>query len=339
MREINPRRPGMIYCFGEVLARLSTGAGTPLAASAQLSVHIGGSESNVAAMLAQLGHDVEMLTALPDSALGELCLTDLRRHGIGTRKLLRADGRLGLYFFEPNGSGGGRIIYDRKQTVFVAEAGAFLWRDLATTASWFHLTGICLALGGLPASAAVCAVEAMNAAGVPVSFDVNHRASLWEERSAAELSAVRNIAAMADVLFASQLDIGRLIGIPVPDERDGRAAADAAFSQFDHVQQIASTSRKIDHGNQQLVARCDTRDDCYETNPAALGKIIDRVGSGDAFAGAVIDAIFRNSTPEQCALAGLAAAVMKHGISGDRWIGTREELDSFDPFQSRDIKR
>ena len=58
-----------------------------------------------------------------------------------------------------------------------------------------------------------------------------------------------------------------------------------------------------------------------------------------AIAGAVIDGLLRKLALEGCAKQGLAAAVMKHAIKGDRWIGTRAELQEFDPFDAGDVRR
>ena len=52
---------------------------------------VGGAEANVAAVLAQLGHDVEMLSVLPQSGLGDLCEGELRRVGVGTATVRRLD--------------------------------------------------------------------------------------------------------------------------------------------------------------------------------------------------------------------------------------------------------
>lgn len=331
---MNLERPGAILCFGEVLVRLSTRAGSTFSNAAEMTVHVGGAESNVAALLGQLGHDVEMITALPESALGDLCIADLKRHSVGTRHVVRSEGRLGLYFFERGGSGG-RIIYDREHSVFAAEAGSFDWTQLASAARWFHLSGIDLAISG-SAEPAVTAVSAMKDAGVPVSFDVNFRASLWAGKSEGELAPVRKVAAMADVLFAGSRDIARLLG---GDEEEMSAAAASAFAAFDRLSVIGSTRRSFDESGQHLSARIDFRDSGFETDPAPIVNLIDRIGSGDAFAGAVIDQILQGGIPERCAATGLAAAVAKHGIAGDRWIGTRAELDAFDPYRPGDVRR
>ena len=194
---MNLDRSGPVLCFGEVLLRLGTAAGTRIASCSNLSAHVAGAEANVGALLAQLGTEVEMITVLPRSSLGDLCEAELRRVGLGTGNVLRRDGRLGLYFFGP-GSGGGRIVYDREHSAFIRHADQTDWPALAAGARWFHLSGINLALGEKAANSALAATEAMRLAGVPVSFDVNHRSSLWEGRPRADFDRVRELTSLAD---------------------------------------------------------------------------------------------------------------------------------------------
>jgi 2-dehydro-3-deoxygluconokinase len=324
-------RPGPILCFGEVVLRLAAPTGMRLANAQSLAVHVGGSEANAGAVLAQLGHQTEMITVLSRSALGDQCEGELRRVGIGTSNVQRADGRQGLYFAEGGGSRSGRILYDREDSAFTAHADTFDWQALTQNAGWFHVSGINLALGGKPSDATLHAMRAMASAGVPISFDVNHRASLWEGRSPAELGRVREGMGLADVLFAGRHDLSRALGV------EGANVAHSTFSVLEKVTFIASTRRSDDQ--QQLSAHVASREDVRETEAATLGPVIDRIGSGDAFAGAVIDAIRGGASVEDCARFGLAAAVSKHGIAGDRWIGTREDLEAFDPFLPGNIRR
>jgi 2-dehydro-3-deoxygluconokinase len=177
----------------------------------------------------------------------------------------------------------------------------------------------------------------MRSAGATVSFDVNHRASLWEGRGDEDVGQLREVAALTDVLFASGRDIARMLKLdPV---ENATAAVTQAFSAFRQLGVIASTRRSLDADGHRLSVRIDQREESHQTEEAPLGPVVDRIGSGDAFAGAVIDGLVRGASLEDCARQGLAAAVMKHGISGDRWIGTRQELDAFDPFAAGDIRR
>ncbi|HJP69515.1 MAG TPA: PfkB family carbohydrate kinase, partial [Sphingomicrobium sp.] len=289
----------------------------------------------------QLGHRAEMVTVLPRSGLGDLCQGELSRTGAGTSKILRADGRLGLYFMEADARGSGRILYDRAHSVFVEHADEFDWHALSSDVDWLHLSGINVALGGKAATAALEAVEEASAAGATVSFDVNHRAALWEHRPKSDFDLVRRIASLSDILFASPTDLARLLTkefrCETPDER--RQAANAAFEEFERPRIIACTLRWFEDGYQGLSARIDGRETAYETKRAPLGVVADRIGSGDAFAAGVIDGLAREASIESSALRGLGAAVMKHALVGDRWIGTREELERFNPFVTGDVRR
>jgi 2-dehydro-3-deoxygluconokinase len=60
-----------------------------------------------------------------------------------------------------------------------------------------------------------------------------------------------------------------------------------------------------------------SRDGLRMTRTYSLGRIIDRIGSGDAFAAGVLHGI-KTGLDDQAALDfGLAAACLKHSIAGD----------------------
>lgn len=334
---VDDARP--VICFGEVLLRLNALPGTRLSQARDFEVHVGGAEANVAAALAALGHPTEVATVLPSSALGDLCIAELRRAGIGVQHVLRSEGRLGSYFIE-HGSGPrpAAIVYDRAGSAFAAEADRFELTELASRASWFHLSGINLPLSGATAAGAVAAVDAMTAAGVPVSFDVNHRASLWGQRLAEAARLERRMMKSAQVLFASSGDLSRALERKLPGEPEG--VAEAAFEAFPNLRFLISTRRETGSDyHQTLAMRVDSREGSHQTEPIPVGPIVDRIGSGDALAGAALDAILRGETVDRIAAAGIAAGVLKIGIAGDRWVGTRQELEAFHSDRGSDVRR
>lgn len=331
--------PRPIICFGEVLLRLNALPGTRLSQARDFEVHVGGAEANVAAALAALGHSTEVATVLPSSALGDLCIAELRRAGIGVQLVIRSDGRLGSYFIE-HGSGprAAAIVYDRVGSAFAEKADRIDWAGLARDASLFHLSGINLPLSNATAGAAIAAVAAMAAAGVPISFDVNHRASLWGDRLGDAATLERRMMETAKVLFASAGDLSRALERELPGNPE--RAAEAAFEAFPQLAVLISTRRETDSDyGQTLAMRVDTRDASHQTDAIPVGPSVDRIGSGDALAGAALDAIIRGESVEQIAAAGIAAGVLKIGIAGDRWVGSREELEAFHTSRGGDVRR
>lgn len=331
-----------VLCFGEMLLRLTSSAGTPLSLASQLSVDVGGAEANVAASLAQLGHHVRMITALPDNALGDLAATALRRHGVDLGSTLRGPGRMGLYFLEPGaGPRPSKIVYDRAGSLFADRAGSFDWPELLAGVAWLHLSGITAALGREGAAGVQSALDAARSSGVPASFDCNYRPSLWAGRETEAPKLLSAMIAKADVVFGSHRDVALLTGAEVSLEADGgRGPAAAAFRAFPSLKAFVSTRRTIAaDGAHHLSARLDRPGSSADAEPVVIAGTLDRIGSGDAFVAGVIDGLISGRSDRESLKRGLAAAALKHTMSGDQWIGRPEDLDSFEALQGQDVQR
>lgn len=325
---------GAIVCFGEMLLRLATRPGERLAEAGALSVVVGGAEANVAVALAALDHKARMVTVLPEGPLGDRARDALAGAGVDTRGIVRASGRMGLYFLESGASlRPAAITYDRAGSAFaLADPATFDFAALLGGARLLHLSGITAALGPNGLALSRAAVAAAQAAGVPVSFDPNYRESLWRAWDSDPRAALTELVGGADLLFASHRDIGLLLGQDLPgDTPVGRgAAATAALTAFPNLAAIACTSRQtIGPDHHRLTARVDSRTGQHETQVLDIPDIVDRIGTGDAFAAGVIHAWLDNGDPQAMAETGLKLAALKHGLSGDFCRVGRAELAAF----------
>lgn len=325
---------GRIVCFGEVLLRLAAPGRELLLQSGQLNVHVGGAEANVAAALACLGHDVAMVSALPGNPLGRAARGFLRSHGIDTRAVAESAGRMGLYFLAPGAAlRASEVIYDRAGSAFVQScADRFDWPRLLEDAGLLHLSGITPALGPDTAAAALAAAEAANALGVPVSFDGNYRARLWETWDSDPPAVLNRLVASCDILFGNYRDISLLLGTSFsgegPERR--RAAAEAAFAHFDRLQIIASTARHVDDADRHRIsARIDTRAADIQTQEVVVAGIVDRIGGGDAFAAGILHGLQNGIPLEDVVQSGLALACLKHTLPGDAALFRQGDIDAF----------
>jgi 2-dehydro-3-deoxygluconokinase len=325
---------GPVVCFGEMLLRLSPECGTPLAQANRLALDVGGAEANVAAALASLGQPTRMLTVLPDNALGRRALAALRGAGVDTAFVGAAPGRMGLYYFEPPaGPRPGHVVYDRMGSAFAeAEPGQFDFTAALEGAALLHLSGITPALGPKGCALASAAVAAAEAAAVPVCFDGNFRANLWAAWSCDPRERLLPLIDKASILFGNHRDISLLLGREFTGEGSERRreAAEAAFATFPRLETIASTSRQvIDAGHHRLAARVDRRDGGWQTEELPIIGIVDRIGTGDAFAAGVLHRLLAGAGVREAAESGLALAALKHGISGDMTLLGAAELDAF----------
>jgi 2-dehydro-3-deoxygluconokinase len=332
---------GRIVCFGETLLRLSAPDRGVMFQVPKLDAHFGGAETNVAVALARMGRASALVTRLPGGMIGDAALDAVRRYGVDVSGVARAPGRLGLYYLA-SGAGlrAASVVYDRAGSAFaLARTGEFDWPALLDGAAWLHLSGITPALGSDSAELALEAVQAAKAAGARVSFDGNYRARLWESWSVDPGPVLCALMDHVDLLFGNGKDISLLLGRTLPDDSADarRAAAMLAFERFPRLSWIASTTRVVAHADQHsMAARIDTRDGAVLVPPVDVGGVVDRIGSGDAFAAGVL--LAEPEGPEQAARTGLALAVLKHYTAGDFSLSGPAELDAF-LAGARDVRR
>lgn len=325
---------GHILCFGEVLLRFATPAARLTVQCDALDMVVGGAEANVGAGLASLGHSVTMLTRLPSSPLGDKARAALGAAGIDTTHIGRAAGRMGLYFLE---SGAGlrpsSITYDRAGSVFANSApGDFDFTSALEGARLLHLSGITPALGPDGVALAKAAVAAANAAGVPICFDGNYRALLWDAWDSDPRSILTDLMQSATVMIGNHRDISLLLGKAFSGDGSDRRreAALAAFEAFPRLQLIASTARHIvNAGHHRIAARIDTPDTAHQTAEVDVTGIVDRIGTGDAFAAGVLHKWLEGADIVSTAQAGLAYTVLKHTQPGDMCLIGSAELEAF----------
>ena len=324
---------GRIVCFGELLVRLSAPGRTMLMQTPSLDLHVGGAEANVAVGLARLGHRTLMVSAVPDTMLGDGAVAALRAAGVDTAGVITRPGRMGLYFLSPGaGLRVPEIIYDRAHSSFAtASADAFDWQQLLVGASRLHLSGITPALGPQSAQVALAAAQAAAGLGVPISFDGNYRAQLWSAWDSNPRQILGALISHADILFGNHQDVALLLGRDFAGTGSDRRrdAAQAAFDAFPKLQLIASTARHVQDSDQHLLsARIDVRDGHVQTEEKSISGIVDRIGAGDAFAAGVLHGLSQGSL-DHAACTGLALACLKHALPGDASLFGQRDIDAF----------
>lgn len=323
-----------VTCFGEILLRLSPPGRQLLMQAASLDIVVGGAEANVASALASLGHAVRFAGLVSDNPLGERALASLRACGVDTGHVARAAGRMGLYFLEAgSGPRPSAITYDRAGSAFAEAAPESIdFAGALAGARLLHCGGITPALGPRGVALARAAQAAARAARVPICFDGNYRAQLWAAWDSDPAAILRELVADATILIGNHRDIALLLGRPFSGEGEDRRreAAEAAFSAFPNLELIASTARHLvtsDH--HRISARVDARGDSHQTEEIEVIGIIDRIGTGDAFAAGVLDGWLEGVDLAIMAQRGLALATLKHSIPGDMCPVSRAMLDGF----------
>jgi fructokinase len=200
-----------IVCLGELLLDMfASEHGKDFAAVSAFVPVPGGAPANVAAAAARLGTPSAFIGKVGDDPFGRRLAAVLAENGVDTRGMrFDPSARTTLNFMtipDPN-----TVV-----TFFYRNPGAdMLLRpeeldaELIAGASFLHFGSV--SLTEEPArSATLEAARLARKAGVPVSFDVNYRDSLWPRERA--LPAIRAALALADVVKVNETELEMLAG-------------------------------------------------------------------------------------------------------------------------------
>ena len=291
----------------------------------------GGAEANVAVSLANYGVDSHYVTRLPaDNPLADAALQSLRRYGIDCRHAVRGGAHLGIYFIEFGAAQRpSRVMYDRADSGMASLApGMIDWERVLEGADWLHWSGITPALSATAAAACREALEIAHARGVSVSLDLNYRSKLWNYGQRPD-EVMPELAEYATLISADPQTANTMLGLDVSDVEfeegeplDGqrlRPFAEAVRARFSRCRYVTTTLRaaiNADHHRWSAVLWADG--ELLTTRTYELTGIVDRIGGGDSFMGALLYGLTRPQAEAQYALDfATAASCLKHTISGD----------------------
>ena len=326
-----------VITFGEIMLRLKSPGHERLFQSPSLEATFGGAESNVAVSLTAFGLDAAFVTALPSNPIGDNAIGELRRFGVDTRLIKRSGSRVGIYFLETGAAQRpSKVVYDRAgSSLATSKAGDFDWSDIFQAATWFHISGITPAVSASAAELALEAVQAARAAGVTVSCDYNYRANLWKYGKKAPevmLELVKHV----QVGIANEEDCQKSLGIAsTADAHSGeldtetfRRLAERVLEEFPNLEKQVITLRESKSADHNGWAAClHNRKDFVVSRRYDITDIVDRVGSGDAFAAGIIYGLIALKDDRQALEFGVAAGCLKHTVPGDFNVMSRDEVE------------
>jgi 2-dehydro-3-deoxygluconokinase len=324
--------------LGEVMLRFDPGDDR-IHSTRTFRVWEGGGEYNVIRNLSKCFRlDSAIVTALADNQLGRLVEDLIQQGGVDVSQILwrETDGisrqvRNGMYFMERGfGVRAPMGCSDRGNTaVSQLKPGDVDWTRIFEGAGtrWFHTGGI---FAGLSESTAEVAAEAMTAAqasGAIVSYDLNYRDSLWSGRGGREAAneVNRRLLEHADVVFGIE-NFRPCLEEFSADEL--RRAADEMFSRHPKLQIAATTLRDINSASRHdLGGVCVVDDGVYKANGFRGLEVLDRVGSGDAFAAGFIYGFLAGKDAQTAIDLAAASGALSLASIGDGSSATLAEIE------------
>nr|MBQ4318230.1 sugar kinase [Clostridia bacterium] len=325
-----------IVCFGELMLRLNPPGYDRILQTSTLEMHFGGTEANVAVLLSNLGQKVSFVTTLPENPIGQAAVNSVARYGVDVSDVVRGGNRTGIYFVEQGASQrNSKVIYDRKNSA-VAEAApeSYNWREIFKGADRFHFTGITVAISENAAKACLDACEVAKEMGLKISCDLNYRSALWTEERAGEV--MKKFVPYLDLLIANEEHADKLLGVRSEnhEENEYEMLCDEACEEISRklsetygCRQVALTLRRTLSADDNYVGgTLYDKDRGFASARPFKVHIVDRIGSGDAFAAGLIYSDVQGLDVETSVNVGVAASALKHTIHGDYAIFSEAEL-------------
>lgn len=323
-----------IFCFGELMIRLSPESGGKWIHDESITTHIGGAELNVATALANWNVPVKYCTALPDNYLSKEICDELGKKHIDTSAIKFSGNRIGVYYLSKGAelkSAG--VIYDRAYSSFgELKPGVINWDNVLKDCGWFHFSAISPGLNDNVVAVCKEALEAASAKGIKISVDLNYRPKLWQYGKK-PVDVMPELVKYCNVIMGNLWAVESLLGIDSPiKESAGKSKEELTeatgksmlqlHKQYPKAETFAYTFRLekhyfavLQHGPKMVVSKT------YE-----IKNVIDKAGSGDCFMGGLIYGLTEDHSADETINFAASAAVGKLGEKGDSSKQTIEQV-------------
>lgn len=310
------------------MLRLSPPGFERLLQSPNLIATFGGGEANVAVSLAQFDLPSRFITVLPPAnPIADAFVGELRRFGVDASRVVRAPGRMGVYFVETGANQRpSKVLYDREySSIALARPGSVDWDRALEDATWLHVTGITPALSASAAELTLEAVRAARRKDLQVSCDLNYRKNLWKWGKQAR-EVMPELLRCADVCIANEEDCQKSINVHVDIDVESGSLEREKYSElcervltnFPNLKLLAITLRESRSASHNGWSACmHTGSEFLCSRRYEITHIVDRVGGGDSFAAGLIFGLIRLESKQAALEFAVAAGCLKHSIPGD----------------------
>lgn len=320
--------PKKLITFGEVMMRLSPPGYEKFSQASSLELVYGGGEANVAISCAYLGMKAAHVTRFPDNALGKAATQFLRQHWLSTEHVVYGDQMMGKYFLEKGAvHRPSEVIYEREGSAFsLIEPQMVNWEDVLKDADWFHWTGITPAISQGAAQCCLEAIKTANKLGITVSGDINSRDNMWKYGKTMQ-EIIPELVEHSDVVITSSRGIREMFDIGKIDD-SFKSLANQLIEVFPNIKKVVKkTRRTLSASHHQIQGKIYNGKDYIKSDMLNITHIIDRVGTGDAFAAGLIYGLLHYNDDEAIEFAS-AACALKHTIPGDANMVSLENVES-----------
>lgn len=318
-----------LITFGEVMMRLSPPGYSKFSQASSFELVYGGGEANVAISCCYLGMKAAHVTRFPDNALGKAATQFLRQNWLSTEHVVYGGDMLGMYFLEKGAvHRPSVVIYEREGSSFSSiEPSMVDWEHVLKDADWFHWTGITPAISQGAAMCCLDAIKTANKMGITVSGDINSRKNMWKYGKTMQ-EVMPELVENSDIVITSSHGIYEMFGLGQPGKKF-RNSAKELMKTFPRIKKVVGKNRKsVSASHQQIQGKMWNGEQYIKTGLLNITHVIDRVGTGDAFASGLIYGLLHYNDDIQALNFASAACALKHTVTGDVNMVSVENVQS-----------
>lgn len=341
MNKILEKRKKLVT-FGEVLMRFSPAEKRKIQQSNKLDFFFGGSEMNVAASLANFGVDVQHITNVSNDLIGDAAIAYMRQLGIDVSTVNRVEQPLGLYFLEVGASmRSSRTVYNRMNGAFAnISPNQVEWKSILETCNWLHWSGITPAISAGAYKTLKIGLELANKMDIEISADPSYRRGLWTYGKESQV-ILSELISYSTVFIGGINEMNKILKTNYDHTEKGFiAASKRLINEFPRIKKIFDKVRYgINASRQKIYGRAWVEEKIIYTKELEVSTVIDRVGSGDAYAAGVLYGLKYYDDQKTLEFA-IAACALKHTILGDvNLVGVEEIKEVMNGSTGGMIKR
>lgn len=308
-----------IITFGEVLMRISPRGNKKFIQSNIAEFYFGGTELNVGISIANFGGDVKHISCISDDFIGDTAEAYINKFGVSTSSIVRSKRPLGVYFLEVGAvMRSSSISYNRSHSSFSEiQPNMVNWEQSLKKAKWFHWTGITPALckGGFETL-----LEGLTLAkqkGITISADPTYRSGLWKYGKEPK-GALIELLNYSTIFIGGINEINEVLGTNYGySNEDFVKASKQLIEEFPSIEKVFDKIRTALNASwHKIRARMWNGSEFRETEDFEITHIVDRIGTGDAFAAGLIYGLQQYDDYKSMQFAS-AACALKHTYEGD----------------------
>lgn len=319
---------GKVITFGEVLMRISTRGKKKFIQSNVVEFFFGGTELNVGISIANFGGDVKHISVVSDDFIGETAIAYINKFGVDTSSIGYSKRPLGVYFFEVGAvMRPSTISYNRSHSSFSEIKPDMVdWNKSLQDGEWLHWTGITPALSENAFKILLEGLRLAKEKGITISADPAYRSGLWKYGKDPK-TVLAELLRYSTIFIGGINEINEVLGTSYSfSNEDFIAASKELIKAFPSIEKVFDKIRtSLNTSWHKIRASMWNGKEFQETEDFDITHVVDRIGTGDAFAAGLIYGLQRFDDCKAMKFASAACAI-KHTYEGDVNLATVHEV-------------